>query len=80
MFCEVVEELGGVLLTGLLLGFLDLGFGYNGVFSCFGASFQPLEGESDVLILVSLFSFGRLSYALLSDLVGVLSSKSFYES
>ena len=32
------------------------------------------------LALVSLFSFGRLSYALLSDLVGVLSSKSFYES
>ena len=30
--------------------------------------------------LCSLFSFGRLSYALLSDLVSVLSSKSFYES
>ena len=30
--------------------------------------------------LFSLFSFGRLSYALLSDLVGVLSSKSLYES
>lgn len=33
-----------------------------------------------VLILFSLFSFGRLSYALLSNLVGVLSSKSLYES
>ena len=33
-----------------------------------------------ISILFSLFIFGRLSYALLSDLVGVLSSKSLYES
>ena len=32
------------------------------------------------LALVSLFSFGRLLYALLSDLIDVLSSKSLYES
>ena len=49
VFCEVVEELGGVLLTGLLLGFLDVVFGDNGFLSCFGAGFQPLEGEADVL-------------------------------
>ena len=49
VFCEVVEDLGGVLLTGLLLGSLDLVFGDNGVLGGFGAGFQPLEGEADVL-------------------------------
>ena len=43
VFCKVVEELGGVLLTGLLLGFLDLVFGNNGFLGGFGAGFQPLE-------------------------------------
>ena len=43
VFCEVVEELGGVLLTGLLLGFLDLVFGDDGALGGFGAGFQPLE-------------------------------------
>ena len=43
VFCEVVEELGGVLLVGLLLGFLHLVFGDDGFLSCFGAGFQPLE-------------------------------------
>ena len=33
-----------------------------------------------VLVLVPLFSLGRALYGLLSDLVGVLSSKSLYES
>ena len=33
-----------------------------------------------MVVLVSLFSLGRVLYGLLSDLVGVLSSKSLYES
>ena len=43
VFCEVVEELGGILLPAFLLCFLDMVFGDNGFLSCFGAGFQPLE-------------------------------------
>ena len=45
-----------------------------------GWALALLLAQFVISILFSLFSFGRLSYALLSDLVGVLSSKSLYES
>ena len=45
-----------------------------------GWALTLLIAQLVVLILVSLFSLGRVLYGLLSDLVGVLSSKSLYES
>lgn len=49
MFCEVVEELGGVLFPTFFSDALGVGFGDDGFLSCFGAGFQPLECEADVL-------------------------------
>ena len=45
-----------------------------------GWTLALLIAQLVILVLVSLFSLGRVLYGLLSDLIGVLSSKSLYES